>query len=120
MITDFNAILGSCETTCSSSSIISIGEFSAMVSLCNLAKIGTKRAYYTYFKGNMPYIRSCLDHGLCFKSFFDFWSIVSYYTLLRHHFDHHLLLLLDSITKIGGPRSFDFIVCGLSILVLWI
>lgn len=61
-----------------------------------------------YLKDSLSFIRSHLDHGLCAKSFIDFWSKVSYCLLLRHHFYHHPLLLLASTARSRGPRQFQF------------
>lgn len=65
MIGNFDAILGSHECMRSSYSTISIKKFSDMVSFCNLVKIDTGWAYYTYFKGDISSIRSPLNYGLC-------------------------------------------------------
>lgn len=73
MLGDINTILGSHETMGLSRSTISIDEFGAMISFCKFSKIDTKRVYYTYFKGSISHIMSCLDCWLCFESFLDSW-----------------------------------------------
>lgn len=105
---DFNAIIESHESNSSSLSTISIEEFGVMVTFCNLAKIDTQEAYYSYFNGGLCSIRFLFDHGLCFESFLEYWSTISYYTLHRYHSNHHLLLLSTSTARFMEPRPFQF------------
>lgn len=79
-----------------------------MVTFCNLAKIDTQEAYYSYFNGGLCSIRFLFDHGLCFESFLEYWSTISYYTLHRYHSNHHLLLLSTSTARFMEPRPFQF------------
>lgn len=70
--------------------------------------IDTKGAFYTYYKGGLPYIQSRLDYELCFESFIDFWATVSSCILLRHYFDHHPLMLTTFIVMPKGTKPFRF------------
>lgn len=87
---------------------VSLQLLNSTISYCTPIDIDTKKAFYTYYKGGLSHIQSCLDYGLCSKPFLDFWSMISCCTLLLHHSNQHLLLLISSIARPRGPRSFQF------------
>ncbi|PON60098.1 Endonuclease/exonuclease/phosphatase [Trema orientale] len=106
---DFNAILGSHETT----GIIystSCFEFTSFLAASSLVDLDTKRAFYTRVgKGARGLILSHLDRALCSIGFVDLWSSLSCNTLPRLDSDHYPLLLLGRDSRFSRPRPFRFL-----------
>ncbi|PON48989.1 Endonuclease/exonuclease/phosphatase [Trema orientale] len=113
---DFNAILGSYESTGITYST-SCFEFTGFLAASSLVDLDTKGAFYTRVgKGARGLVLSCLDRALCstgfvdlWSSLSDLWSSLSCNTLPQLHSDHYPLLLLGRDSRFSRPRPFRFL-----------
>ncbi|XVE77551.1 hypothetical protein DITRI_Ditri13aG0072400 [Diplodiscus trichospermus] len=105
---DFNATLGSHETTGNLSRITS-EEFCTFITDCGLHEIENHGNNYTWHaRREGRIIMSKLDRSLCNNGFLDLWTQISSCVLPCSNSNHNPLLISCLDNVIHGPRPFPF------------